>query len=216
MLSALTDTLFVVESRTDRSRVNDVTNPAPKRTDSMRETVPRDNAMTLTLVTKPPAQSIAGQVHRPILIQWAAIPLRLVVGYGFIAHGYAKLSRGPETFAVILHTIGVPFPHLMAWLTTLVELIGGFAVLIGAFVPIVSLPMMAVLLTAMFTIHLPYGFFSVKLVEVTEHGTKFGPVGYEVILLYLASLVALAFGGAGPLSVDRWLSARTFLRNPSS
>lgn len=172
--------------------------------------------MTLTLVTKPLARSIAGQVYRPILIQWAAIPLRLIVGYGFIAHGYAKLSRGPDTFAVILHTIGVPFPHLMAWLTTLVELIGGFAVLIGAFVPIVSLPMMVVLLTAMFTIHLPYGFFSVKLVEVTANGTKFGPVGYEVILLYLASLVALALGGAGPLSVDRWLSARTSMRNPSS
>jgi putative oxidoreductase len=74
--------------------------------------------------------------------------------------------------------------------------------------------MMVVLLTAMFTIHLPYGFFSVKLVEVTANGTKFGPVGYEVILLYLAGLVALAFGGAGPLSVDRWLFAREFLRKP--
>jgi len=171
--------------------------------------------MTLTLVTKPLAQSVAGQINRPTLIQWAPIPLRLIVGYGFIVHGYAKFSRGPETFAVILHTIGIPFPYLMAWLTSLVELIGGFAVLIGAFVPIVSLPMIVVLLTAMFTIHLPYGFFSVKLVEVTANGTKFGPVGYEVILLYLASLVALAFGGAGPFSVDRWLT-RAFPRKPSS
>jgi putative oxidoreductase len=94
----------------------------------------------------------------------------------------------------------------MAWLTTLVELIGGFAVLLGAFVSIVSLPMIVVLLTAMFTIHLPYGFFSVKLVEVTANGTKFGPVGYEIILLYVASLVAFAFGGAGPLSIDQWVS----------
>ena len=171
--------------------------------------------MTLTLVTKPLAQSVAGQINRPMLNQWAPIPLRLIVGYGFIMHGYAKLSRGPETFGVILHTIGIPFPFLMAWLTSLVELIGGIAVLIGAFVPIVSLPMMVVLLTAMFTIHLPYGFFSVKLVEVTANGTKFGPVGYEVILLYLASLVALAFGGAGPLSVDRWLT-RKFPRQPPS
>jgi len=170
--------------------------------------------MALTLVTKPLAQSVTRQIYRPMLTQWAAIPLRLIVGYGFIAHGYAKLSRGPDTFAVILHTIGVPFPHLMAWLTTLVELIGGFSVLIGAFVPFVSLPMMVVLLTAMFTIHLPYGFFSVKLVEVTANGTKFGPVGYEIILLYLASLAALAFGGAGPFSVDRWLSK--FLHKPAS
>lgn len=64
--------------------------------------------------------------------------------------------------------------------------------------------MMIVLLTALFTIHLPYGFFSVKLVEVTASGTRFGPVGYEVVLLYVASLVALVIGGAGPLSVDGW------------
>jgi putative oxidoreductase len=121
-----------------------------------------------------------------------------------MVHGYAKLSRGPETFAVVLHTLGVPMPFLLAWSTTLVELIGGAAVLIGAFVPIVSLPMAVVLLTALFTIHLPYGFFTVKLVEVTASGTKFGPVGYEVILLYLASLGALVLGGAGPLSIDQW------------
>jgi len=132
----------------------------------------------------------------------------LIVGYGFIVHGYAKLSRGPETFAVVLHTIGIPMPHLLAWLTTLVELIGGFALLIGAFVSIASLPMTVVLLTALFTIHLPYGFFSVKFVEVTASGTKFGPVGYEIILLYLARLAALVLGGAGPLSIDQWRSSR--------
>ena len=124
-------------------------------------------------------------------------------------HGFAKLSRGPETFAVVLHTLDVPLPLLAAWLTTAIELIGGIAVLIGAFVPFVSVPMAVVLLTALFTVHLPYGFFSVKLVEVTASGTKFGTVGYEIILLYLASLGALAIGGAGPLSVDRWRSRRS-------
>ena len=50
-------------------------------------------------------------------------------------HGFAKLSKGPEAFAAILHAIGVPAPHLMAWLTILVEVFGGLAVLLGAFVP---------------------------------------------------------------------------------
>jgi putative oxidoreductase len=140
--------------------------------------------------------------------RWTSLPLRLIVGYGFIVHGFAKLSRGPDTFAVVLHTLGVPAPHLFAWLTTLVELIGGFAILAGAFVPLVSLPMAVVLLTALFTVHLPYGFFSVKLVEVSASGTKFGPVGYEVILLYLAALCALVAGGAGPLSIDQWRRGR--------
>jgi putative oxidoreductase len=128
----------------------------------------------------------------------------LIVGYGFMAHGFAKLSRGPETFAVVLHTLGIPHPSLFAWLTTLTELIGGFCVLVGAFVPIVSLPMAIVLLTALCTIHLPYGFFSVKLAQVSESGTRFGPVGYEIILLYLAGLITLVLGGAGSFSIDDW------------
>jgi putative oxidoreductase len=143
-----------------------------------------------------------------MLHRWAPVPLRLIVGYGFIVHGFAKLSRGPDTFAAVLDTLGVPLPHLFAWLTTLVELVGGSAILVGAFVPYASVPMAIVLLTALLTVHLPYGFFSVKLVEVTAHVTKFGPVGYEVILLYLAGLAALVAGGAGPFSIDAWRAAR--------
>jgi hypothetical protein len=44
----------------------------------------------------------------PALAAWVLLPIRLIVGYGFMAHGYAKLSRGPETFAALLHTLGVP------------------------------------------------------------------------------------------------------------
>ncbi|HEX3161786.1 MAG TPA: DoxX family protein [Pseudolabrys sp.] len=164
--------------------------------------------MALSLVSNPPTQSQASHVNVQPLSRWTPIPLRLIVGYGFIAHGYAKFARGPETFGVVLHTIGIPFPNLMAWLTSLVEMIGGTAILIGAFIPLASVPMMIVLLTALVTIHLPYGFFSVKLVEVSTTGTKFGTVGYEIILLYMASLLALVFGGAGPFSIDQWRLSR--------
>ena len=34
----------------------------------------------------------------PVPASWYAIPLRLIVGFGFIQHGYAKLARGPEDF----------------------------------------------------------------------------------------------------------------------
>jgi putative oxidoreductase len=142
---------------------------------------------------------------RPSVAVWAAIPLRLIVGYGFMEHGFAKLSRGPEAFAAILHTIGVPAPHLMAWLTILTELIGGLAVLLGAFVSLVSLPMAAVLLVAMLTVHLPYGFSSIKLLSVTSGRAQFGPPGYELDLLYIACLAALVFGGSGPMAIDHYL-----------
>src|SRR5262245_2268068 len=134
--------------------------------------------------------------------RWSPIPLRLIVGYGFMQHGFAKRSRGPDAFVAILQAMGVPAPHLMAWLTILTELLGGLAVLLGAFVAIVSVPMAAVLLVAMFKVHLRYGFSSIKLVAVTAAGAQFGPVGYEVILLYLACLAALVLGGSGPFAID--------------
>ena len=140
--------------------------------------------------------------------RWSPIPLRLKVGYGFMQHGFAKLSRGPDAFVAILQAMGVPVPHFMAWLTILTEVFGGLAVLLGAFVTIVTMPMMAVLLAAMLTVHLPYGFSSIKLLAVTATGAKFGPVGYEIILLYSACLAALVIGGSGPFAIDGLIRKR--------
>lgn len=148
----------------------------------------------------------------PVPADWYALPLRLIVGYGFMAHGYAKLARGPETFAGILHAIGTPMPWMMAWATIVVELVGGFAVLVGAFIPLASVPMAAVLLVAIVTVHLPNGFSSIKLQSVTASGAHFGPPGYETDLLYLAALAALVVAGSGPLSVDRLFRRRADIR----
>jgi putative oxidoreductase len=136
------------------------------------------------------------------MARWAPIPLRLIVGYGFMEHGFAKLSKGVDSFAAILQAMGVPDPHFMALLTILTELLGGFAVILGAFVAIVSLPMAAVLLVATFTVHLPYGFSSIKLIGMTAAGAQFGPPGFEVNLLYIACLAALVLGGSGPFAID--------------
>src|SRR5215469_3989740 len=91
------------------------------------------------------------------IARWAPIPLRLIVGYGFMEHGFAKLSRGPEAFAAILHAMGVPAPHLMAWLAIFTELGLGLSVLLGAFVARLSLPKAELLFVVRSTVHLPYG-----------------------------------------------------------
>ena len=137
--------------------------------------------------------------------RWAAVPLRLIVGYGFIAHGYAKVMNGPEHFAASLQGLGVPAPHLMAWATIGLELIGGLAVLAGAYIPLISLPLSVILLVAVVTVHLPYGFSSIKLRAVTAAGPQFGPPGYETDLLYIAALATLVLGGSGPFALDAWL-----------
>ena len=145
--------------------------------------------------------------------RWSPIPLRLLVGYGFLEHGFAKLAKGPDAFANILQAMGVPGPHFMAWSTILVEILGGLAVILGAFIPLASLPMAAVLLVAMFTVHLPYGFSSIKIKAVTAAGAQFGPPGYEVDLLYLACLAALVLGGPGPLAIDGLIKKQRKVRS---
>ena len=110
--------------------------------------------------------------------------------------------------------LGVPAPQLMAWLTIVVELLGGVAVLLGAFVALASIPMAALLLVAILTVHLPYGFSSIKLQAVTAAGAQFGPPGFETDLLYLACLAALVLGGSGPLAIDGLLAKRREITRP--
>jgi putative oxidoreductase len=137
--------------------------------------------------------------------RFAPLPIRFVCGFGFIAHGYAKIVKNPEHFAAILHSLGVPAAHFMAWATIAIELIGGLAILCGAFVPIAAVPMLVVLLVATFTVHFQFGFTSIKLMDVVSGVPRFGPPGYETDLLYAAGLLSLVFGGAGPFAVDTLL-----------
>lgn len=166
---------------------------------NLRFLLPRGHNKDLRLVKMHPRAMIPLDSR---IARWAPIPLRLIVGYGFMEHGFAKLAKGPEAFAAILHALGVPAPHVMAWATILIEVVGGLAVILGAFVALIALPMAALLVVAIFTVHLPYGFSSIKLVAVTAAGAQFGPPGYEANLLYLACLAALVFGGSGPLAID--------------
>ena len=139
------------------------------------------------------------QLFPQLTAAWWPLPLRLIVGFGFMQHGWAKLMRGPDDFVRILTALHMPAPAFLAWATILVELVGGFAVLIGALIPLVSLPMAAVLVVAIVTVHLPNGFSSIKLQTVSPEGiAHFGQPGYETDLLYLAALAALVLGGPGP------------------
>lgn len=136
---------------------------------------------------------------------WAPVALRLVIGIGFMVHGWAKFHRGPDKFAGVLAWMDVPFPHFTAWLVTFVELVGGFAMVIGAFVTMISIPLFAIHIVAMIGIHWKFGFSSVNTIGLTQSGPQFGPPGYEINLLYMAGIVAIVLGGgAGAWSVDRW------------
>ena len=139
---------------------------------------------------------------RPRCVRWALLPLRLVVGSGFLIHGWAKWSRGPADFGRLLQHLGVPLPLPTAWLVTLLEVFGGIAILVGAFVVLVSIPLAVSMVVAMFTVHWHYGFSAVRTIGLTADGPLFGPPGYEISLLYLGALIAIATAGPSALSVD--------------
>jgi len=156
-----------------------------------------------------PARLALSPLPLPLPRDLYSLPLRAIVGFGFMQHGYAKLAHGPDAFIAILHAIGMPFADLLGWATIAIELIGGLLILLGAFVPVAALPMLVVLGVAIFTVHLPNGFSSIKLMSYDAVGAHFGQPGYETDLLYAAGLLALCIGGAGPWALDSyWVSRR--------
>lgn len=132
-----------------------------------------------------------------------------------MAHGWAKLSKGtPAGFEKLLTQLEVPVPHLTAWLASLVEVFGGLAIFIGFYVSITAIPLICIMLVAMLTIHVNYGFSSVNTIGLTPEGPLFGPPGYEINLLYIAGLVSLILTGAGFFSVDSLLVNKSNVLKP--
>lgn len=122
--------------------------------------------------------------------EWAAVPLRLVTGIVFAAHGAQKVFQfGLEGTAGFLARIGVPAPTLAAAVVISVELLGGLALIAGVLVRWASVLLAINMLVAILKVHLAQGFFL--------------PAGYEFALTLLGALVALMVLGAGPASVDR-------------
>jgi putative oxidoreductase len=144
------------------------------------------------------------------LRKWAALPLRLMFGFAFMYHGWPKLfsSSYHEAFAGMVQNIGVPAAGAVAWFVGILEVVGGLALIVGAFTAIVSGLLIIEMLVAMFAVHLPHGFNFINITVMTEAGPQFGMPGYEVNLLYIAALLALLLGGAGYLSVDERLARK--------
>ena len=123
------------------------------------------------------------------LTAWGQLPLRLVVGLVFLAHGAQKLFQfGLGGTAGFLGGLGVPAPALAAVVVTAVELLGGLALILGAFTRIAALVLTVHILVAILLVHITAGFFL--------------PNGYEFALTLLGATLMLLLTGAGAASVD--------------
>jgi putative oxidoreductase len=135
---------------------------------------------------------------------WAPLPLRLIIGFAFMYHGWPKVfsTAGHQAFVGHLQYLGLPAPQLVGWGVGIVEVVGGLAMLLGAFVTVFGVLLVIDQLVALFKVHLAGGYNFVHITGMTPTGPVFGLPGYEVNLLFIAGLLTLILGGAGAISVD--------------
>ena len=122
--------------------------------------------------------------------------LRIVVGVTFLMHGGQKLFMGFHNVAGFLGSLGIPQPTLAAIVLTLVEFVGGIALILGLLTRYAAALLSIDMLVAIITVHAKNGFFSSK-------------GGVELPLLLLVANIDLMLAGAGALGVDTLRKKKT-------
>ncbi len=131
--------------------------------------------------------------------RYAALVVRLALGVIFCAHGAQKMLGwwGGSGFSGTVEQFtknGMPAP--LAVLVIVAEFFGGLGVLFGALTRLAAFGIACVMVGAIFTVHLQYGFF-INWYNVPGKGH-----GIEANLAYLAMALSLMVSGAGALSID--------------
>jgi putative oxidoreductase len=128
--------------------------------------------------------------------------LRLVLGVVFFAHGAQKLLGwfgGFGFHATIGFFAQMGMPAALALFVIVTEFFSGLGLIVGFLARIAALGDCALMIGAIFTVHLRNGFF------MNWIGNQKGE-GYEFHLLALAIAATLLLRGAGAYSVDRALT----------
>ena len=118
----------------------------------------------------------------------ALLFLRLILAYGFyepVMNKIGNVNAIGEWFA----SMNYPLPLLNAYLATATELAGVILLILGLGTRLISIPLMIVMLVAIFTVHIGNGFAA-------------GDNGFEIPFYYFLMLFALMAFGAGKYSID--------------
>ena len=123
-------------------------------------------------------------VFQEKLMKYGPLPIRVLTGIIFIAHGTPKLVNIPGTQHFFSHALG--FPPEMAVITALLEVIGGFALLFGVLTRIAAILFIIEMIGATLAVKLSKGFVG----------------GYDFDLLIMAVSISLLLTGPGQPSIE--------------
>ncbi|WP_392339550.1 DoxX family protein [Moritella marina] len=140
---------------------------------------------------------------KPVLTSdnsFSALPLRLIAGIIFTAHGAQKLfawfgGYGLEGTGQWMESIGLAPGYLMAMMAGSAEFFGGLLLILGLLTRPTALVLSITMLVAIFSTHFANGLFMSNN-------------GYEFALALFAITAALMFQGGGKLSLDRVLVSK--------
>jgi putative oxidoreductase len=132
------------------------------------------------------------------LQSWGTALLRIMVGVVFLMHGRQKLFVwGFHGVAAFFGHVGIPFPAFFAVVVTLLEFLGGAALILGLLTRWIALLLAFDMLVAVLAVKLKGGFL--------------GGGGFEFELLLSVASLSLAMTGAGAASLDARLRKKSSL-----
>jgi uncharacterized membrane protein YphA (DoxX/SURF4 family) len=129
-------------------------------------------------------------------IETGILILRVVLGLTFLVHGIDKFHIGIDNVSGWFESMGLP--GFAAYLTAVIEVAGGAALMLGLGTRIVSVVFALLMIGAIVKVKAAAGFL----------GNPQLP-GYELELIYLAVSVSLAVTGSRLLAADSLLSRST-------
>ncbi len=124
--------------------------------------------------------------------EWGMTILRVVIGIAFVVHGGQKLFiTGFAGVTAYMAHIGIPLPGIAGPLVSLVEFLGGLALVVGLLSRWAALLLVCDMTVAILKVNIHRGFM--------------GPGGAELPLVLLVANLAVAAHGSGALSLEALL-----------
>ena len=120
---------------------------------------------------------------------------RIILAIGFYSPAMMKV-KNLEGVAEWFGSMSYPFPLVSAILAMTTEVLGIVLLTLGFGTRVIALPMMFVMVVAIFTTHISNGFAA-------------GDNGFEIPLYYFLMLFALVVYGSGKFSLDYLLGRKS-------